>query len=348
MGSVTDETVFTGTITFLQCYSAQPWPDIHTIIHTVDVNGGSVRVWIGPDRRINAVFKPNESNAFYAQSVPIEFIDESWEMIVSIRWHRDNGDIFINGQMAGSSEPNSSVVEVIRIAQPQYLEKYKEKLPDRSPHIDEYVNRRKTEVAERKQMKERRPVTSEEHQRRLQDAASQLRHIEILIENGHNYFETALADRIRALLCRFKRGPSYPLLQHVAGMKGIPLLVYGMPFSGTNTDHSLSEGLKGWLLGPIALQRTNPLLIEMDLDEWLEMKQANVEKKDYTNNDLLRAIADTCGTHYDSSVPPILDFLQINLAGPGGKSMMIHKLLEISRVSVSLCDIVLDAERADT
>lgn len=342
-----DEPLFTGTIAFVKAYSTQRWPKIHTIIYAVKVYGGNIRVWIGPEQRMTAVFKPDEGNPFYAQSAPIEFVDDPWEMIVVIRWNANMGDIWINGQMAGSSNPAGDIVEIAQVGRPPYWDKYRKMFSEHSPYIQSCVDKRRHEVAARRQQKGQRPVRREEYRNRLKAASHQIRYITGLINKGHEYFDTALSDRIRALVCRFERGPSYPLLQHVAGTEGASLLVYGMPFSGTNTDCSLASGLQGWIIGPLSVQKCHPLLIQMDLDEWLDQEQASCNGIDYTNNKMLRAIADTYGTHYDATVEPMVDFLQRMAINADQKSIMIHKLIEIGQVVVSLCDKILEMEKRD-
>lgn len=339
------KTAFSGTIAFLKGYNTQPWPGLHTIVYTADVNGGNVRVWIGPDQRMTAVFKPCNKPSFYARSAPIDIVEEPWEMVVAIRWNIDNGDVWVNGQMAGSSDPTASVVQVAQVGRPPYWEKYRKMFPERSPHIQSYIDKRKHEVAQRRHRENQRPVYPEEYEGRLKDAANQIQDTSNFIKEGRRYFDTALADRIRALVCRFERGPSYPLLQHVAGTKEQSLLVYGMPFSGTNTECALAEGVQGWILGPLTLNKTHPLLVEMDLDEWLSQEQTNCNGIDYTNNKMLRAIADTCGTHYDTTVEPLVEFLQSISNSNENNNMMIHKLLEIGEVVASLSEVVLRSKK---
>ena len=71
----------------------------------------------------------------------------------------------------------------------------------------------------------------------------------------------------------------------------------------------MAKGLVVSVLGPVNEEQIRPEYAAMDIDVWLNLQHVSINGRDYTNNDVLRAVADTTGSHYDASIEPLVEAL---------------------------------------
>lgn len=111
-----------------------------------------------------------------------------------------------------------------------------------------------------------------------------------------------LAARLRLLVARGRN--AHPLLQSVAAPRGVALPVHALPASEL-TDPGVSM-IGAWSLRDRAEEGT----ATVDLDVWLDQPGAIVAGNPYSNNGIIRAIADTVGAHFDPELEPLVGMLE--------------------------------------
>ena len=76
----------------------------------------------------------------------------------------------------------------------------------------------------------------------------------------------------------------------------------------------------------------------MDIDIWLELRHVSVKGEDYSNNAVIRAVADTEGSHYDTGAEPVVDALRSLRFHPSHVTQINSMLIETARVVLELAD----------
>ncbi len=328
--------MFEGTVFFLWSASSTGWPKYHTLWNSWDVEDGNITLWIGPDQRITAVFRPNNAQPYHATSCPVD-LEIGADLSVAVGWKGDAGDIVLEGQIAGTNRPNVPTADRI-VASPRYFFWAGEAFAEAN---EKCRLKRDEDVSQIRPRGNRRLLSLSEELDQLRDATTQLSDLLAAIGAGRTYFDTALSARIRALICRFKSAQSYPLLQRVAGRRSLPLIVYAFPFDGIKHDHPMVKELVVFVIGPVEEKQIKPEYAAMDIDVWLDLRHVSIKGSDYTNNDVLRAVADTTGSHYDASIGPLVEALRSIRLSPEYVTMINTMLVNAGKVALALNERVL-------
>lgn len=120
-------------------------------------------------------------------------------------------------------------------------------------------------------------------------------------QNGALHHVYGLAARLRLLVAHGRN--AHPLLQLVATSTGAALPVYAL-LSASEIEPTAS------MVGDWSLRdKPGPDTATLDLDVWLDQPGAAVEGRGYSNNAIIRAIADTVGSHFDPDLEPLVGML---------------------------------------
>ena len=126
-------------------------------------------------------------------------------------------------------------------------------------------------------------------------------------KEGRHHHLMGISGALRLLICS-KHGKSFhPLLQRVAGLLDEPLLVFGNP--PNIHELSIANGFAPDMADYSCVAITQEgRQYQMDLDDWLTNPGFVFVGKSFTNNQLLRLIADSDGSHHDPCVKPEFDY----------------------------------------
>lgn len=323
--------MFDGTIFFLWSASSTDWPEHHTLWSVLEVASGSVTLWLDPEQKITAVFKPETGPPYSVTSCQV-ILEAKADLSVAVTWKGNEGNIYLEGQLAGTSKPDTKTADQITARRRNFFqagEAYGER-------NEECRLKRHREVSQLAPKKHRRPIGPSEELDQLKAAVRQLSQLTSAVSVGHSHFDTALADRLRALICHFKSSQAYPLLQRVAGRYALPLNVHALPFDGLDRDHWATTDMGLSILGPVSIEQIRPEYAAMDIDIWLELQHVSVKGEDYSNNAVIRAVADTEGSHYDTGAEPVVDALRSLRFNPPHVTRINSMLIEIARVVLAL------------
>lgn len=139
----------------------------------------------------------------------------------------------------------------------------------------------------------------------LEEAVAQLEGFLRLIHEGNQFHSRSCASLIRALIAEGGRNFK-PLLQRVAGRLAAPLIIYATPPAGdAPNDYPPATYLD---LEISAQPRFG--LVPLDIDVWLRAEVQLHDGRRFTNNELIRTIADANASHYDPDADPTLEMLE--------------------------------------
>ena len=298
-------------------------------------------MWVSPDQTFIAVFQPNDEPSYSIETSPLVLESPTSELTFAVRCSQRQGDIFLNGKHVATNRDNVTIDCPITIPAPPTVEL------DFDPTAanDDCRRKRAEEIAKLSQRANRRKLTFDEQLDQLRDGCKELDELTHLLAEPKPHFHASVSARIRALICRFDRGPSYPLLQRIAGQLDLPLILYAPPFSGLNKDHPIAKGLSLSIDGMVTPEKIDPVQVPLDIDFWLTLKQATIDGVPYSNNEILRAIADTSGSHHDSDADPLVYKLNTIKVSRFVESTTSIILQAVSECVVCLAKFVI--ERAD-
>jgi hypothetical protein len=74
----------------------------------------------------------------------------------------------------------------------------------------------------------------------------------------------------------------------------------------------------------------------MDIDFWLQKKAARHQSKFYTNDEVIRAFADTEAAHYDVGIEPLVNALKSVRTGTNDMTMLHNYFLMVADCVVGL------------
>jgi hypothetical protein len=142
----------------------------------------------------------------------------------------------------------------------------------------------------------------------LEEAVAQLEDFLAMIQAGKQFYARSCASLVRAMIAESERkGSNFkPLLQRVAGRLAAPLIVYASaPPIGVPVEYPPDTYFD---LDISARQAFG--LVPLDIDVWLRTEIQLHDGRRFTNNSLIRTIADANASHYDPDVNPTLEMLE--------------------------------------
>src|SRR5665213_2209349 len=283
----------------------EPWPPrAETLIGRMEIKTGQLALYFLPGPRLRAlVTSPDGSVGEAVSGVLLVQPDTTFKMALSCG---DDLDITLaaSGQIIGRSddaELYSSTFELKPVVGAGAISNLDER--------NEAARVARREVAgSRTPRRGRKAMPPEYAVTGLRREMAQVEDLLNACKAGQRHDLFGLAARLRLLIAR--GSTLHPLMQLVAGHFDLPIVVHAL-------DHSIDapeEGVSA--MGSFSLQdKPGSNTMAVDLDVWLGLPGAAVEGKAYTNNDMVRAIGDTVGAHFDPDLEPLVEMLESMQSG---------------------------------
>ena len=287
----------------------------------IETGDAAAVLLLAPENRLLIqVIDLNGTLTYELKSRPLDWIETSW-FKVAVAWDCNGIRAFAGGQTLSSAGENGDAP--IKLAGRAAC--------DGASHFElEEARTLRKQLLNRTVRSRRRPLSLQELKDALREELDQLDDICELILSGKQYHRRGLAARLRLLIAAPTK-TSVPLLQLVSAHQDRHL-----PVRASSALESLSEAI---LIGP---PLASPALLNedgtTDLDLWLASAAARVDGISYSQNQVLRAVADTLGAHQDPDVEPLIDQLRKQLSGSpiGAVSIMDLWLLSLANTCAAL------------
>jgi len=300
--------------------------------------GGKVVVEANNKPEVICTFFPESGTKFYLKSPPIIF-KNLHEMAVIVTWKEQEAQVWINRTKAASTDLSFVYPEFISVnTTPRNI------LADTESYKIISEEKRVSRIQEARDMKGRlgtRPRSLKERIDALNDKIGLLSKYISEISNGDHRHYVSIATILRSIICTSERGPSYPLLQRVAGMIEQPLTVYSNPREIASMLDSTVCQYEIFL----SVSADSRCATEMDLDCWLDLKHILIKEdgqteKKFSNNNVIKCLADTEAAHLDDDIVPLVDklspvFLSEN---ENVRSLYTEHLIQIAKVVIYLAN----------
>lgn len=302
------------------------------------LENGILDLYATPNSTIKLVLQFQGEYSVEIETCPIISGPQTSQFIFSVSWNHEEVDLYINGYHVTSTnlEQNTeSSVQWSASGGSTNTELWQDIINEN----EQCRATRQSEVLSLTTRPGRIPTSPDKPYVDLSNALKQLNDQIAAIKRGELYHDTALATRLRALICRPRS--QKPLLQRCAGELNLPLILYCIPpLLPQYWDPSSDEGI------PISLsisidfspEKVSESQVPMDIDFWLQKKAARHQSKLYTNDEVIRAFSDTEGAHYDIGVEPLVNALKSIQRGTNEMTMLHDYLLVVAQ-----CVIVLGA-----
>lgn len=279
------------------------------------------------DGRINVAIVNDDGTQTVLTTRPIRF-EEPAHMKLDVGWTGASATVLIEEQLAASNEHEVTETHDILVRPRDFHE-----ANSCAEGSEAARTTRRSAVEQQAPRHGQRLLTVEENIEALKKRTSILEdHLEMVGAGSVHHFDS-LANDIRVLVCRGGRNFN-PLLQRCAGHLDKMLPVFGyVQEDAPDIQEDFPEPVFHLVfnISPIA----NDALVEMDIDVWLDTRAANIHGRAYTHNDVLRAIADTEGSHHDPSVEPILDLIK-SIETSSGQDIRGQWLIRIGKTVLHL------------
>jgi hypothetical protein len=316
------------------------WPPGElTLLIAWETDAGVTETWATPASTLLVVVKPVGAPPVRVESGQIHGAERS-AFLLCVRWTYPDIDIRVNEHWVGSTDPARYTVSSVELPAAAVS----------SVTLDLADENQKCQVARRKEMvnlrlrQGRLTASPTKPLRDLADARRQLIDLAAAMRRGDLYHDTALAARLRAMVCRSK--DNIPLLQRVAGSLDVPLIAYSaIPSDDFVPPTQTAPIMAGDLCMHIRPEPNPPYATAMDLDYWLALRTLELKGSRYSNSQVILAFANTEGAHYDLGTDPLVAALRqvrgVSLHGP--RMEWLHRfLLDVAVAAISLSKSVLD------
>lgn len=321
------------------------WPPSQlSLVLAWQTDAGVVETWASPASTLTVVIKPSRGEPARLESCPIHGVQTS-AFFLCVRWKYPTIDIRVNEHWVASTDTTRPTVSFVNI--PHALTPYV--ALDLTEENEKHQSARRNEMALIKLRPGRLTASRTKPFHDLANALRQLADQVLALRRGELHQDTALAARLRAVVCRSKS--SIPLLQRVAGILDAPLVVYSaIPSNDFVPQLPIAPHLACDLCMHVFAEPSPPYTTAMDLDFWLGLSTLELKGLRYTNSQIILAFADTEGAHYDPGVHPLVSALKrlrgISLHGPPMERLHSF-LLDVALAVMSLSERVLaNRERA--
>lgn len=306
----------------------QPWPVAKDLsVFSLPVEGGHLSVVATVNGNLRISIREDDAASVDVDTCPIE-INALRLFKIAAEWKGKFITIFADGEIIGSNEPDKTVINKLTI-EPKAIAP-----GDPSEASGAHYCKLRAEKVRTLQAKPgRRLLTPQEMMDDLEKEYHQICDLLGLIRKGARYHVIGLAGRVRTIIAR---GHTLdPLLQRVAGITYSPLPVYTSRGANKQEEPEPSWDVQ-FNIFPAPMVGID---LELDLDEWLQQTGCSSKGRRWSNNEVIRAIADTDGpSHYDPSIEPIIDFFN-GLLMVERERDNLQSLME--RVVVSVAETIL-------
>ncbi|MDV6333233.1 hypothetical protein [Asticcacaulis sp. 201] len=320
-------------------------PDLYrsetTFERSEQVGQVNLRIYFTPKPSIIAEMVVSDGRAVRVETCPILGM-YAGRFLLTIRWSFPILFIDVNSDRVGSNLPGDEVSTACVVYMPTLAV-----APANNDSKNADAKRqREDEVAGLVLRKGRLPSTSERDEQLLRNATTQLSELLTAVKNGDLHHDTAMAARLRALVCQMDRPSNgYPLLQRIAAAQQLELIVFANANEFVMPKISIVPQLQ-MSTYPRICQGLAPIH-PVDLDRWLRMPGAWLGEQKYTHNAIIRAFADTEADHYDLGEEPLIAELRKHSVGGTVQNNQLHAyLIGVADTMLSLCHFVLSGGRS--
>lgn len=309
------------------------------------LENGVAELYAMPNSTIKLVLQSQEGHLAELETCPIVSGPQASRFILSAIWNDEKIDLYLNGYHVGATDPSSNteanVQWTVAVSDTERVQ-----FQNISKDNEQYRTRRKDEALSLRAKAGRVITSSDKPFTDLANAIKQLNDQVTAIRRGQLYQDTALATRLRALICRPRS--QTPLLQRCAGELDLPLFLYCIPpmlpqYWDPCSDERLPLHLS--ISIDFSPEKISETQVPMDIDFWLRKNAARHQLKCYTNDEVIRAFADTEAAHYDVGVEPLVDALRSIRPGTNDMTMLHNYFLMVAECVMALGNGLL-AERA--
>jgi len=309
----------------------------------MSLQGGRIDVWCHPGSQLVIRVWPAERPCYVFTSRRLSFTsDDHFELAVlcdekmALAW--------INGEPAAAMGYTMADDGPLSVRLPSWAVRQVESCQSWCDKAtQEALERRKRLASSATAKPHRRLLTQAEHLGALQREVNQIHDLATLVRAGARDHVIGLSARIRAVACYMARKRDLPLLQTCAAIANVGLPVF-MP-----APHWADYGNKpdvelGSRVFPNPIHSTD---IQLDLDVWLSLPLFRFGGTHYSNNDVLRAIADTMGgAHHDKSVDPNIESIRTHtstvMGTPHSFDMLSAFVVEVGAAILALSEDVVE------
>ncbi len=296
------------------------------------VNKGYIHVEIQTDGSLYFTVADHNGKKISVQSARVSVPNRFLKIGVTCRFP-EKLQVVANGQkIADLKEKLPEFIEFPIVEWPKFLRNY-------SQENDQAQKLRTKSANELQPENGKRLRTLEEEVVHLDRAMKQLVDLISLIESGKHYHIHACTALIRSLIAKGKKN-FRPLLQRVVGRLDKPILVY----ASLHSPQELSP-TEDYNFTIQPSNKDNLSLCCIDLDVWLNSRAGIYAGNEFTQNELIRTLADATASHFDPYSDPLLDRLESIKMFAQNQSFAIatsHALL-IARTIVPLADTLFEA-----
>ena len=300
------------------------------------IENGIADLYATPDSTIKLVLSSKEGHSAELETCPIITGPQISRFIFSASWDCEEVDLHINGYHVAATDPTKKTEVSVQWSSP-VSDSAREIFQNISQDNERCRDRRKDEAGYLTAKNGRIVSSSDKPFLDLENAIKQLNDQIAAIRLGELYQDTALATRLRALICRPKS--QTPLLQRCAGELNHPLIFWCIPpllpqFWVPYSDEQLSLHLS--ISIDFSPEKISETQVPMDIDFWLQKKAARHQSKCYTNDEVIRAFADTEAAHYDVGIEPLVNALKSVQTGTNDMTMLHNYFLMVAECVVRL------------
>jgi hypothetical protein len=340
------ETSFSGSL-FMVLGPYPSWPAVQEEkLCKKDMDNGILEVYATPNSTIRFALQSKNGDSIELETCQIVSGPQISRFILAASWEDSKVNLHINGHHVASTDQavvTENSIEWFATAT-ETREPREFIFIDVSNSNEECKLKRQSEVSSLTTRAGRIPASSDQSYVDLSNALKQLTDQMVAIRRGESYQDTALATRLRALICRPPSKSHRPLLQRCAGQLDLPLILYCIPpLLPQYWNPYLAEELPISLA--ISINFSPAKIIEtqvpMDIDVWLEQQAARGQARHYTNDEVIRAFADTEGAHYDIGIEPLVYMLKRISAGTDELTLLHDYFLAVGECVAALGSYVL-------
>lgn len=316
-------------------------PPHHSMVASGQFDAGHWTLWATPNRTLVGVVRFHRRGlTCIVESYPLTYVG-SYAAMLGMTWSPDAQKLYADGVLVGSTVAADHVPAGMSIGET------KRWLSVDLSKQNREMQRQRTEWANSlAPRKGRRKVSLGEAIRDLADAQSQLADMLKSFRRGDTYFASSLAALLRSLLSMPTKSMN-PLLQRAAGLLDLPLIIYAKATGPSKIP--ARDSVRIFMQTHVLPTHEEATDSAMDLAYWLQLPTTLTRDRAYTNDETIRAIADTRGSHFDPSLEPLVDDLRAimkGLSNYGPVTMYNDFLLSVARVADSLSSRVITAFHA--
>jgi len=287
---------------------------------------GNLLLFLEEGYRLKVDFNLSNGLAYSLTTLPFE-LPEFPDVFIIITWKDEIAKILVHDTWIASTDSSLQVPSKMVTGKTQIS------LPPFYSQAEEILAKRIKKEKERSVDASKKAKDVQELREQLRKAQIRLKHYcEAAKKNeDSDAFIPALANDLRGLVSKTTVGES--LLQRMSGHACCHLIVYALPQIAhlESMEASLEDNIR---IAPRYVADT-----AMDIDEWLDITGMYLGKTAYSNEQILKHIANDDGSHFDPHERPLVEFLKSIFAQK--RAWRDVYLLSLAEVVISLNERVL-------